>query len=207
MEKYGFVYIWRDRKHKRYYIGSHWGTEDDGYICSSRWMRNSYKRRPNDFKRRILSKIFTNRSELLNEEYKYLQKIKDKKIGSKYYNLTKHLNGHWSANDKTRVSVGQKISNSPNRNENISKSSLGKKLKESTKEKLRKASKNQFIDPAKRLFLSNMMLEKWKDNNYRDKMRYKASQWRWYNNGIESKKIKIGDSIPSGFKPGRLRFK
>ena len=23
-EKYGFVYIWHDRKHKRYYIGSHW---------------------------------------------------------------------------------------------------------------------------------------------------------------------------------------
>ena len=35
MEKYGFVYIWFDRKHKRYYIGCHWGHEDDGYVCSS----------------------------------------------------------------------------------------------------------------------------------------------------------------------------
>lgn len=29
-EKYGFVYIWRDRKYNRYYIGCHWGREDDG---------------------------------------------------------------------------------------------------------------------------------------------------------------------------------
>lgn len=27
MEKYGFVYIWYDRKRKMYYIGSHYGTE------------------------------------------------------------------------------------------------------------------------------------------------------------------------------------
>ena len=39
MEKYGFVYIWYDRKHKRYYIGCRWGTENDGYICSSSWMK------------------------------------------------------------------------------------------------------------------------------------------------------------------------
>jgi len=32
MQKYGFVYIWFDRKHKRYYIDSHWGKEDDSYI-------------------------------------------------------------------------------------------------------------------------------------------------------------------------------
>ena len=55
MEKYGFVYIWRDRKHKMFYIGCHWGTEDDGYVCSSNRMRNAYNRRPNDFKRKIIS--------------------------------------------------------------------------------------------------------------------------------------------------------
>ena len=44
MEKYGFVYIWYDRKHKRYYIGSHWGSEDDGYICSSTHMNHAFNR-------------------------------------------------------------------------------------------------------------------------------------------------------------------
>ena len=55
-EKYGFVYLQFDRKHKRYYVGCHWGTVDDGYICSSNWMRDTYNRRPQDFKRRILKK-------------------------------------------------------------------------------------------------------------------------------------------------------
>lgn len=96
MEKYGFVYIWRDRKHNRYYIGSHWGTEDDGYVCSSRWMRNSYLRRPNDFKRKILMKIFSSKADLLEQEYFWLKLIKDDELGKKYYNFTKHKNGHWT---------------------------------------------------------------------------------------------------------------
>lgn len=99
MEKYGFVYIWFDRKHKRYYIGSHWGTEDDGYICSSRWMRKAYKKRPEDFKRRIISKIFSNSKELLNKEFEWLSLIEDAELKSKYYNVTKHKNGHWMAED------------------------------------------------------------------------------------------------------------
>ena len=42
-EKYGFIYIWYDRKHQRYYLGRHWGTENDGYICSSNKMREDRK--------------------------------------------------------------------------------------------------------------------------------------------------------------------
>lgn len=37
------------KKHSKYYIGSHWGTEDDGYICSSKNMRDNYRYRPHDF--------------------------------------------------------------------------------------------------------------------------------------------------------------
>jgi len=84
MEKYGFVYIWRDSKRKMFYIGSHWGTEDDGYVCSSNRMRNVYKRRPQDFKRRIITRVYTNRKELLEIEEKWLQKIK---VKSRYYNI------------------------------------------------------------------------------------------------------------------------
>ena len=84
--KHGIVYLWFDRKHKRYYLGSHWGTENDGYICSSRWMRNSYKRRPQDFKRRILLKNISNEIDTRKAEHKLLQMIKDKELGIKYYN-------------------------------------------------------------------------------------------------------------------------
>ena len=94
-EKYGFVYIWYDRKHKRYYVGCHWGNENDGYICSSKWMNDSYKRRPKDFRRIILKTNITNKKELLEEEYKWLNLIKDGELGKRYYNLHNHHFGHW----------------------------------------------------------------------------------------------------------------
>lgn len=137
-EKYGFVYIWRDRKHKRYYIGCRWGTIDDGYICSSRWMRNSFRRRPEDFKRRIVA-IVSDRKILLDEEYKWLQLIENAQLGKKYYNLQNHHFNHWSNNDDARLTVGQKISASPNRKANISKAhkAINFHHTDETKEKIR----------------------------------------------------------------------
>lgn len=108
--KTGFVYIWFDRKHKRFYIGSHWGHEDDGYICSSRWMRNAYRRRPQDFKRRIISRVVSGRGDLLQEEHKWLQMISNEELGKKYYNLTNHLNGHWTADEEKTLSIKEKLS-------------------------------------------------------------------------------------------------
>ena len=110
-DKYGFVYIWRDKKHGRYYVGCHWGTEDDGYICSSRWMRQAFRRRPGDFKRRVIDRIYTSRKELLDVEGKWLGLISEQELGKRYYNLTNHTNGHWTSDPDKRLTVGQKISN------------------------------------------------------------------------------------------------
>jgi hypothetical protein len=110
MEKYGFVYIWYDRKHKRFYIGSHWGTVDDGYICSSTWMRNAYKYRKDDFKRKIITKVFTSKADLLKKEYEYLSLIKEEELGKRYYNLTKHLNDHWFTEEERAKTLSEKIS-------------------------------------------------------------------------------------------------
>lgn len=93
---FGFVYIWYDKKHKRYYIGSHKGKVNDGYISSSSWMKNAYKRRPNDFKRKLLSVVLTNKDNLLQEEQKWLDLIKDDELGKKYYNLKKKATGGFS---------------------------------------------------------------------------------------------------------------
>ncbi len=98
MEKYGFVYLWRDRKHKRYYIGSHWGTEDDGYICSSQWMQRSYARRPQDFKRRILSRT-DNRQILMMIEFFWISYVKSHELKVRYYNLRTKF-GHWHTEGK-----------------------------------------------------------------------------------------------------------
>ena len=105
----GFVYIWRDRKHKRFYIGSHWGSLDDGYICSSKWMKHAWNRRPQDFKRRILFRS-SDRSLLIAEEFRWLSMIDDRDIGDRYYNLNKKQIGHWSADPLKNKSVGEKIS-------------------------------------------------------------------------------------------------
>jgi hypothetical protein len=88
MERTGFIYIWYDRKRKMYYIGCHLGSENDGYVCSSNRMREAYRRRPEDFKRRIL-KGNIKRQHLLDEELKWLQMIKDEELRSKYYNIRK----------------------------------------------------------------------------------------------------------------------
>jgi len=116
MEKYGFVYIWRDRKHNRYYVGSHWGSKEDGYICSSDWMKKAFKRRPQDFKRRILERVENNRGDLLATEYKWLSLIKDGELGKRYYNLTNHLNGHWTTDEEKRLTVREKLSAAQKRN-------------------------------------------------------------------------------------------
>lgn len=109
MEKYGFVYIWLDRKHKRYYVGSHWGTIDDGYICSSRWMNLSYKKRPYDFKRRIITKIYTCKKDMFEEEYRFLQMIKTEEIKKRYYNLNRGAINHYHGN-KDSKKIYEKIS-------------------------------------------------------------------------------------------------
>lgn len=121
-EKYGFVYIWFDRKHKRYYVGSHWGSENDGYICSSRHMRRSFHRRPDDFKRRTLKKIYTSRKDLLVEEERWLKMIDPMKTMTKntttesrqknvrYYNIYVGGQNQWWASEDSRLTVGEKIS-------------------------------------------------------------------------------------------------
>jgi len=110
MEKYGFVYIWFDSWRKMYYVGSHWGTETDGYVCSSDRMRKAYKRRPQDFKRKILSRVTSSKQNLLDEEYRYLSMMDQSELGKKYYNLTNHKNGHWMTVDEKAKTLKEKIS-------------------------------------------------------------------------------------------------
>jgi hypothetical protein len=133
MQKYGFIYIWFDRKRKMYYIGCHWGTEDDGYICSSKRMRDAYRRRPEDFKRRILKRKIE-REELLKEEFKWLELIPKEKLGKKYYNHRIHHHGHWSNDLNSNITIGEKI-----RQKLIGRSSKkkGTTISEETREKIR----------------------------------------------------------------------
>ena len=98
----GFVYIWRDAKRKKFYIGSHFGSEKDAYICSNRWMLAAYKKRPQDFKRRILERVDGSKDDLLMREQAWLNLIPDEELSisdavlndtARYYNHKKIANG------------------------------------------------------------------------------------------------------------------
>lgn len=55
-----FVYCWTDHKNNMLYVGSHKGALDDGYVCSSKYMLEQYKIRPQDFTRQIIAEgLFT----------------------------------------------------------------------------------------------------------------------------------------------------
>jgi NUMOD3 motif len=50
-----FVYCWTDHKENKVYVGSHKGSIDDGYICSSKYVREQIELRPTDFTRQIIT--------------------------------------------------------------------------------------------------------------------------------------------------------
>ena len=87
----------------------HWGTENDGYICSSTWMLQAYKLRSIDFKRRILERVYTNRKELYEREKYWISFIKDSEIKTRYYNLSKNVNDTW-LNEDAKLNRREKIS-------------------------------------------------------------------------------------------------
>jgi len=160
MEKEGFIYIWFDRKHKRYYIGCRWGNINDKYICSSPWMKKAYKYRPEDFKRKILTLVYTNKTDLLDEEYKWLCKIKKEELGKKYYNINNRATTPTMRGRKHSAETVQKI-----RSKNI-----GKTRTEETKQKLREANAIQFANPEQRESRKQKGLKNWSDCKYREHM-------------------------------------
>ncbi|AGR48118.1 putative homing endonuclease [Sinorhizobium phage phiM12] len=191
-EKYGFVYIWYDRKKKLYYIGSHWGTEDDGYICSSNRMRKAYRRRPDDFKRRILSRIYTDRLSLLDEEQRWFDMVKRK---DRYYNLNFDVKYAWWADPDQKLTVGEKISKAlgnPETKQKLSdaaKRQKRKPLSDETKAKLSKVRKGR----------KSPMKGKRHSEDTKEKMSV-AQTGRKFGPMSEEQKAKISDSKKG--KPG-----
>lgn len=118
-KKYGFIYVWYDRSKKLYYVGSHWGHEDDGYVGSGgQGFKNAKKRRPHDFKRRIVARVYTNREDTFAEEQRWLSMIKPHELSQRrrdrhpeirYYNYTNRVH-HWAQHPEGVRTVGQKIS-------------------------------------------------------------------------------------------------
>lgn len=157
MEKYGFVYLWFDSYQKMFYVGRHWGTIEDGYLCSSNRMRDAYRRRPKDFKRRIIKKV-DSKEQLVLEEQRYLDMIKPEECNTRYYNTTLKAS--------TPSMRGRKHSDETKKK--IGKGNKGKIRTEEHKDKWRQANLKQFQDPAQRLSRSIKIKALWNDPKYRE---------------------------------------
>ena len=123
----GFVYRWYDSSNGMYYVGSHKGTVDDGYIGSGKRFSRAYSKRPECFTREIF---------YVGEDYRELEEFIldtiDAKSNPAYYNL---ING--SFNCKFSKEQREKISNSLR----------GKKASKESREKMsasRTGEKNHF---------------------------------------------------------------
>jgi len=131
----GFIYIWKNIKENKFYIGSHLGTFNDGYIGSGLLFKPAYQNSPSSFRRRILEKNIPKKDLLIREE-KWLSLIKDSDLGKKYYNLKKIAEGG------DIVSTLSKEKRQQHKEKSIKARTQGWK-KWATKENLSKAAKKR----------------------------------------------------------------
>jgi len=88
-----FIYQWFDRGLNKFYIGSHYGEVNDGYLFGGIDIKKEYKERPNDFERKILSyHLVSEYSEIRRIEKEYLIKY-DVENNDSFYNRTNESYG------------------------------------------------------------------------------------------------------------------
>jgi len=83
-----FVYLWRNAKTNKYYIGHHKGTIDDGYTHSSKYLPDFPEKSkviPDHYTRRILAYGTVSEMRTLERE---LQLNRKAKCWDRYYNIT-----------------------------------------------------------------------------------------------------------------------
>lgn len=100
-----FVYCWTDKKTNKLYVGSHKGSTEDGYVCSSKLMLEEYRKRPEDFSRQIVAHGSFDDIRVLEE--KILTSV-NAKLNESFYNMHNgngkfYLKGH---TEKARKAIG-----------------------------------------------------------------------------------------------------
>ena len=100
--KIAFVYEWNNLKTGMKYIGSHFGTFNDGYISSSNHFNLIYKKTPSIFERKILF-VFEKRIDALKKESEMLNEVGAAR-NLKYYNLCNTPGKGWSHHDDDNLS-------------------------------------------------------------------------------------------------------
>lgn len=103
-----FVYCWTDHKKNMLYVGSHKGSIDDGYICSSKIMLKEYNNRSQDFSRQIVA--YGNYEDIRNLEFKILKAANASKDDT-FYNLHNGASNFNISDEATKKSVATKRKN------------------------------------------------------------------------------------------------
>jgi len=143
--KNAFVYCWTDHKTGKLYVGSHKGTIDDGYICSSKYLMEEYDERPEDFTRQIIAEGEI--EDIRKLEMKILSSV-DARKNKNFYNMHNGTGYHyrWKHTEESRKNIGEH--------------NKRRLIKEETREKLR----NNAIEQHK-----NMNIEGKNNPNYGNK--------------------------------------
>lgn len=169
-----FVYCWTDKKTNMLYVGSHKGSIDDGYVCSSKYMLEEYNKRPDDFSRQIVAEGAL--SDIRKLESNILLSV-DAAADDKFYNMHNNngvyiLKKHTEFT-KTKISNSEKgkiVSEKSKQKMRLSKlgeknNRYGIKLSEETKKKMSESSKGRvFTEEHKKKLSDKKKNKKWYHN-------------------------------------------
>jgi hypothetical protein len=192
--KYGFVYIWFDTHHKMYYVGCHWGTNDDGYICSSPWMKRAFKKRPHHFKRRVI-KTNLGREEMYIEEQRYFDMIKPHEFTTRYYNIKASTSDLWHKYPAQVKTIGQKISAAklgkkvgpqPQRGAAISAAKKGKTFSAEHKAALSEAARKRKMSPENKAKKTEELKLQWATGKRSRTNEGSKQRWVEYREGLNT---------------------
>lgn len=191
-----FVYCWTNKATNKLYVGSHKGSIDDGYICSSKYMLEEYNKRPDDFSRQIIAE--GNLSDIRKLETKILQAT-NASVNEDFYNMHNN-NGAYILKFHTEETKKK-----------ISQSEKGKKVSEESKNKMRfkkiGEKNNRFgtkhTDETKRK-MSFAAKGRIFSENHRNNLSLAKQNRNWYHDPISKKsKLLTSDEIPEGWLKGR----
>lgn len=196
------------------YIGVHKGTPDDGYVCSSKYMKEEYKSRPEDFFREILE--YGTYSECQSKETELLKSVSAAK-NPLYYNRH-NGDGKLYAPEVMSEKTKQKIAAShkgrkktEETKQRMSAAKRGTKLGPHTDEHRRKISQSCGNMPLERKQkIADAMRGKAKPprtQEHIDKITAKKKNTIWINDGHTSRMIASIDVVPFGWQRGRIKWK
>lgn len=200
----GFVYLWRDRKKNKYYLGSHKGKENDGYISSSRWFNNAYDKRPQDFKRRIIERVYIGDiTDIRKAELRWLNMIKLEELTFKYYNVKLAASGFDSI---TASRIAKVAMSDPIILEKHHAACIKAKNVPGERDRHRQRAILQHADPDKKKIHRQGCKNGWSDPQLKRKRVAAIAKANtgshWINNGTVNLRLKPTETCPEGWSFG-----